>query len=474
MMSLTILRAQIGQISLIGKVSSRFCFESFSTRRILNRAKPVRPTPKVTNSPSQTTTASPSTAGTRTTASLSSPSSSSNGSQSEPSVKGNTRSKARPTRQNIGQIVQPESYQPQSQPRSQPNSKPNSKPRSQRKSYSKSGAKSEAKSYAESENKEIKKKKRKKSKDEVKEQVRHTTPGSQSDSMRTPKRKFISKITPRPVGAKGSDPSKWAAQVKAGQGGLGTQGGFGGLGDEGHTLPELTNEQKNLGLRKRVLDVLKPSLSPPIQHIRRYEELNEEQSDTPSSLKRKTKITEPIMKQKGKLTFSKYKQSLDDAAREKEKDRPFTLPSGSFKPLQSLGQNFLSDQNYVKKIVDAFKDDSEMGKNVVEIGPGPGALTRVLYPKYPNMTAIEIDARAVEFLNGKLPGLNVQHLDVLQTDWPQLAADKGGSLNIIANLPYYIVSQVLFSLADSHRAVDTAVLTMQLEVRSSPIKFLFF
>ena len=41
-------------------------------------------------------------------------------------------------------------------------------------------------------------------------------------------------------------------------------------------------------------------------------------------------------------------------------------------------------------------------------------------------------------------------------------------MNIIANLPYYIVSQVLFSLADSHRAVDTAVLTMQLEVRLIP------
>jgi 16S rRNA (adenine1518-N6/adenine1519-N6)-dimethyltransferase len=61
----------------------------------------------------------------------------------------------------------------------------------------------------------------------------------------------------------------------------------------------------------------------------------------------------------------------------------------------------------------------------------------------------------------------VQHMDVLKADWPQLAADKGGCLNIIANLPYYIVSQVLFSLADSHRAVDTAVLTMQLEVTES-------
>ena len=147
------------------------------------------------------------------------------------------------------------------------------------------------------------------------------------------------------------------------------------------------------------------------------------------------------------------------------KDRPFTLPAGQFKPKQSLGQNFLSDQNYVLKICDAFKDESSDGHRVVEIGPGPGALTRVLYQRYPSMTAIEIDQRAVAFLGEKLPGLKVQHLDVLQADWAEMAATRGGSLNIIANLPYYIVSQVLFSLADNHRAIDTAVVTMQVSNR---------
>lgn len=104
---------------------------------------------------------------------------------------------------------------------------------------------------------------------------------------------------------------------------------------------------------------------------------------------------------KGKLTFSRLRKEED----EEERDRPFTLPSGKFKPRQSLGQNFLSDQNYVMKICDSFKDDSDKGKNVIEIGPGPGALTRVLHRRYPNMTAIEIDERAVEFLAEKIPGL---------------------------------------------------------------------
>jgi 16S rRNA (adenine1518-N6/adenine1519-N6)-dimethyltransferase len=68
----------------------------------------------------------------------------------------------------------------------------------------------------------------------------------------------------------------------------------------------------------------------------------------------------------------------------------------------------LSDQNYVLKICDAFTDASAGGHRVVEIGPGPGALTRVLYPRYPRMTAIEIDQRAVAFLGEKLPGLQVR------------------------------------------------------------------
>ena len=42
----------------------------------------------------------------------------------------------------------------------------------------------------------------------------------------------------------------------------------------------------------------------------------------------------------------------------KLKDRPFTLPPGLFRPKQSLGQNFLADQNYVNKIVNTLTDDS--------------------------------------------------------------------------------------------------------------------
>jgi ribosomal RNA small subunit methyltransferase A len=100
----------------------------------------------------------------------------------------------------------------------------------------------------------------------------------------------------------------------------------------------------------------------------------------------------------------------------------------------------------------------------VEIGPGPGSLTRVLLQKYPKMTAIEIDQRAVKFLNEKLHSLNVIHQDVLTVDWPNIAKERDGPVNIIANLPYHIVSQVLFTLADSHKAINKAIVTTQYEV----------
>ena len=144
--------------------------------------------------------------------------------------------------------------------------------------------------------------------------------------------------------------------------------------------------------------------------------------------------------------------------------KPFLIPSGKFKPKQSLGQNFLTDQNYVRKIIDSLIDDSHKGSRVIEIGPGLGALTRLLYPKFPQMTGIEIDQRAIEYLNDKIPLLQVIHMNALDADWAQLAADRKGRLNVIGNLPYYIVSQILFSLADNHRAIHTGVFTMQLEV----------
>lgn len=152
-------------------------------------------------------------------------------------------------------------------------------------------------------------------------------------------------------------------------------------------------------------------------------------------------------------------------------NRPFTLPSGEFRPKQSLGQNYLSDQNYINKIIDTFhsertaamKRDKQAGvdvqedpsgKRVVEIGPGAGALTRSLSHRFKDMLAVEIDQRAVALLNDKIPKLNVLHQDVLQFDWAKHSMERDGKLSIVANLPYHIVSQVrIYSLYLVHFTV---------------------
>lgn len=148
------------------------------------------------------------------------------------------------------------------------------------------------------------------------------------------------------------------------------------------------------------------------------------------------------------------------------------LPSGTYKPKQSLGQNYLRDGNTVAKIVAAFDRDAtrrnEVLEHIVELGPGAGAITDRLIDIYgvDKLQVIEIDPRSVEILQERHPQLNVIHSDVLQIDYPQLAEEAGQPLSVIGNLPYYITSQILFALADASHfgAVDSATVTMQWEV----------
>ena len=149
------------------------------------------------------------------------------------------------------------------------------------------------------------------------------------------------------------------------------------------------------------------------------------------------------------------------------------LPTGVYAPKKSLGQNYLKDPNTVVKILKAFHQDathqgSKTIEQVIELGPGAGALTDRLVELYGTdiVQCIEIDERSIGILNQKHPNLQVTHADILQVDYPALAKQEGQALVVIGNLPYYITSQILFALADaSHSgAVDTATVTMQWEV----------
>jgi 16S rRNA (adenine1518-N6/adenine1519-N6)-dimethyltransferase len=133
-----------------------------------------------------------------------------------------------------------------------------------------------------------------------------------------------------------------------------------------------------------------------------------------------------------------------------------------FRPKQSLGQNFMHDPNMIRKIVDALQAPPEA--HVVEIGPGTGALTEVLQARYDTFTALEIDQRAVAYLDEHFPEVDVREVDALEANWAALAEEKSGPLYVISNTPYYLTSQILFVLLDARAVVHEAVLTMQKEV----------
>lgn len=140
-----------------------------------------------------------------------------------------------------------------------------------------------------------------------------------------------------------------------------------------------------------------------------------------------------------------------------------------FRPKKSLGQHFLADTNMIAKIIGSI--NAKEGQNLMEIGPGTGALTRHLFPKFPQMVAVEVDDRAIELLYGEMPFLQIIKQDILKVDWASfeqsLPDDKKGSEEpwyVVGNLPYYITSPILFRFLEWREQLSEAVVMMQKEV----------
>ncbi|MDQ0468308.1 16S rRNA (adenine(1518)-N(6)/adenine(1519)-N(6))-dimethyltransferase RsmA [Labrys wisconsinensis] len=113
---------------------------------------------------------------------------------------------------------------------------------------------------------------------------------------------------------------------------------------------------------------------------------------------------------------------------------------------KSLGQNFLLDLNLTARIARAGGDLA--GVTVVEVGPGPGGLTRALLAcGAERVVAVERDERclpALAEIAARYPGrLDVHAADALTADWPALLAGVGGPVRIVANLPYNVATPLL-------------------------------
>jgi len=127
-----------------------------------------------------------------------------------------------------------------------------------------------------------------------------------------------------------------------------------------------------------------------------------------------------------------------------------------------FGQNFLTDANAIRRIGAALSPG--VLDNVLEIGPGRGALTDVLLSAVPRISAIEIDRDLCVHLRSRYPAdrLTLIEKDVLEVALFDLA--RAGPLVIAGNLPYNISKPVAMKLVVERRAVARAVLMFQREV----------
>ena len=126
------------------------------------------------------------------------------------------------------------------------------------------------------------------------------------------------------------------------------------------------------------------------------------------------------------------------------------------------GQNFLADRNLLDKIVRTI--DPKKSDSILEIGPGEGALTELIFPKVKEMVAIEIDPMLIEHLKNResLKGLNIVHGDVLLQDIESLPVKN--LVRVIGNIPYNITSPIIFWLIEQLHFWDDAFIMMQKEV----------
>lgn len=131
---------------------------------------------------------------------------------------------------------------------------------------------------------------------------------------------------------------------------------------------------------------------------------------------------------------------------------------------KGLSQNFLIDGNIIQKIVDAAS--VSQGDLVIEIGPGPGALTEALLEKGTIVTAIEKDALfAKELQRLQTPDRRLEVIcsDVLKFPLANFLQKHPGKYKVVANLPYHITTPILTLLLPLYHAIESLTIMVQKE-----------
>lgn len=148
------------------------------------------------------------------------------------------------------------------------------------------------------------------------------------------------------------------------------------------------------------------------------------------------------------------------------------LAGHGLSPKHRLGQNFLHDQNQLRRIVAAA--EIAAGDVVLEVGPGTGTLTEALLEAGARVLAVEVDGDLIPILHDRVggdAGVRVLHADILadkHTLNPDVVVALEGmgrhDFKLIANLPYQVASPLLVNLAIDHPGMSMAIVMVQREV----------
>ena len=133
---------------------------------------------------------------------------------------------------------------------------------------------------------------------------------------------------------------------------------------------------------------------------------------------------------------------------------------------KSLGQNFLNAPSVIKKMIDVC--NLEEGDLVVEVGPGKGALTKVLLERNLRVVAYELDPRMIDYLNEHYASyvasgqLQLLQQDILGLDISEVFSEH--SYTVVANIPYYITNAIIRLFLSAQHQPRAMSLLVQKEV----------
>ena len=130
---------------------------------------------------------------------------------------------------------------------------------------------------------------------------------------------------------------------------------------------------------------------------------------------------------------------------------------------KKFGQNFITDKN----LLNAIASDAEIDEKdeVLEIGAGAGTLTQVLSERAKKVVSFEIDKDLVGHLEGlKLENVEFMFEDFMDANLRDVENKFGEKFKVVANLPYYITTPIIFKLLENSTKLDSLTIMVQKEV----------